>query len=446
MKNGYRIILPVFLPLVLLFSVLYLVQERQDIDLEYRTCISNAESYAENGLPEEAIASYKEALAIRPSMEVYLSVGELYLNQQEYRDAIRWYEDEMAVAYPNDSRTYEFAIRTLLAQGNTREAFQVYDQCQERKASSDAIVCQMEAIWYSFDLKGEYSQVKGFSGSTQLAAVKQGERWGYINANGSRVISNLFQKAGSFTDLAPVVDQDGEAYFIDTSGNKKLTTSYFTDQDPEFGEIVEFQDKQSGLIAAYNGELWNYYDAQTYQKKFGGYVNVMPIVNGVGAVSRDGKAWALISQDGQELTGFDYEQIVADSKAVICCTNAIIVRQDGSYRLIDKTGQPIGQAKYEEAYAFNENSLAAVKKDGKWIFVSETGEERDLGDFEELKSFSSGIAAAKQGGKWGYIDSNGEWIIEPQFEDAEAFFSKGCAFVETEKNVWRLLVLYRFQH
>ena len=134
-------------------------------------------------------------------------------------------------------------------------------------------------------------------------------------------------------------------------------------------------------------------------------------------------------------------------RGVPCRGAAVLVRQDGVYRLLDKTtGQPIGSSTYEDARAFNENSLAAVKKDGRWIFLSETGEETDLGDFEDAKSFSAGVAAAKQNGKWGYINQAGEWIIQPQFEDAKAFCASGVAFVKTDEETWNLLMLYRFHH
>lgn len=446
MKKKYQIILPVLLPLALIISVAYMIQGRADKDMEYKSYISAAETYAEKGILSDAVASYQSALKINPSIETYLALGELYLKQEEYRNAFDWYEDELLNLYPQDSRTYEFGIRTLLAQNNAKEAFQVYDLYQRHNLKSEIIEQEMQKIWYSFDLSGEYEEVRGFSNVNEIAAVKMGDTWGYIDTSGSRVIANLYQSVGDFSNLAPVVDQTGEAFFIDTSGDKKLTASYFLDSDPEFGKITKFQNIQSNLVLAYNDEIWNYYDVNNYQKRFGGYFDALPVTNGVGAVSQDGDTWALISENGEKLTEFVYDQVVIDNKEVLCRNNAVIVQKDGEYWLVDKTGQQINGTGYEKACAFNENSLAAVKKEGRWIFVSEAGEEQSIGDFEEAKSFSAGAAAVKKDGKWGYIDMQGEWIIEPQFYDAEAFCSGGCAFVKTEENVWQLLKLYRFHH
>lgn len=439
--------MPVVLPLALAGSFLFLVKSRMETRAEYNGYMKAAAEYAQNGVLTDAVANYQAAIRISPTPEGYLAVGQLYLDNQQYREAEKWYTNELLELYPDDARSYEFGLRTALAQEDPAQAFTVYEAYQDRGLQSDAVEEQIKTVWYSFDLQGDYEDVGAFSLSNNLAAVQERGNWGYIGTDGSRVVSNIYASAGMFGDIAPVVDQNGEAYYIDAAGNKKLTASYFLSQDPDFGQITRFEVIQSGLVLAYNGDTWNYYDAETHQKRFGGYKDATLITNGTGAVSQDGRSWALISQDGTELTGYDFQEVLTDEKGVPCRTAAVIVRQDGQYRLVNKdNGQPIGDGVYEDACAFNENSLAAVKKNGRWIFVSENGAETDLGDLEEAKSFSAGVAAAKKGGKWGYINQSGEWIIEPQFYDAKAFTSAGVAFVKAKEDKWQLLELYRFQH
>lgn len=442
----YQVIMPIALPVALAVSVVYMVKQRTETNYQYQSYMQAAADYEKNGIVEDAIASYQAALQIQPSLDGYLAIGTIYMDEQNYYEAETWYRDELAVNYPDDSRTYAFGIQAMMAQGNAREAFSIYDTAQERNLVDDSLRELMQPIWYSFDLVGDYTAVTGFSNTAGLAAVRYADNWGYVDTEGGRVVDYLYSQAGTFGEVAPVVDETGEAYFIDTAGNKKITASYFLEKDPEFGQIQQFLPVQSGLVAAYNGQIWNYYDASTYEKRFGGYAQATQITNGVGGVSQDGKKWALISQDGQLLTDFVYDEVVTDDKGVPCRTQALIVRQDGGYRLVDRAGQPVGSTVYEDACAFYDNNLAAVKKDGRWIFVSETGEETDLGDFEQVKSFAAGAAPAKQNGKWGYIDQEGTWIIEPQFEDAGTFNSSGVAFVQTEEEKWELLKLFRFHH
>lgn len=442
----YQVIMPLALPFALAASVFYMVQQRTDVNTQYRQYIQAAEEYLRNDVVSDALDSYQAAMQLNPTLEVALAVGQVYFDHGEYRQAENWYEDELLAVYPEESDTYRFGIETQLAQGNVREAYQIYDLYQERGLQSDAVEQTIQPVRYSFDLIGDYEAVAAFSNTADLAAVQQNGGWGYIDTTGSKVIANLYAQAGTFADLAPVVDSEGEAFYIDATGNKKLTASYFLEKDPELGKVERFGDIQSGLVMAYNGNVWNYYDRESHEKRFGGYEYATVITGGVGGVSHDGKNWALISADGQELTDFVFEEIVLDAKGVPCRTNALLVRQGGQYLLVDTAGAPISDNRYDDARAFNEAGLAAVRKDGRWIAVNETGEETDLGDFEDLKSFSAGVAAAKQGGKWGYIDQAGTWLIEPQFADAQDFNSSGVAFVQDEKETWHLLSLFRMHH
>lgn len=442
----YQVIMPVALPIALAISFFYMVQGRVETNTAYQGHIQAAQAYAQNGVINDALTEYTAAIAINPRIETYLAVGQLYMDQQEYRTAQQWYERKLLETYPADARTYEFGITAQLAQDNTREAYSIYDSYQSRGLQSKAVEALMQPIWYSFDLLGGYAEVGAFGNSNVIAPVKESETWSYINVEGSRAVDGVYQQAGAAGELTPVVDAEGEAYYIDAAGNKKLTASYFLAQDAEMGTITAFKPAASNLALATNGEIWNYYNVETYQKVFGGYKDATLITNGVGAVSQDGNTWALIAADGQTLTGYEYQQILSDEKGVICRGDAVIAEKDGVYRLLDTAGGAIGQTGYEDARAFCDTGMAAVKKDGRWIFVSMSGEEKDMGDFEELQSFSCGIAAARQNGKWGYINENSEWVIEPQFEEAKAFCSAGVAFVKTTEDTWKLLSLYRYHH
>ena len=441
----YQVIMPLALPIALAASVYYTVDQRMAAANEYRGYLQAAEQYAQHDLLDKAVASYQKALELNPTADTYLAVGNLYLEYEKYNDAAEWYSGELLENCPEDIRTYEFGIRTELAQENIREAFQVYDEAQDRGMEADALQEWMQPVWYSFELVGDYDDVAGFSESG-LAAVRREDKWGYINTSGNRVLNYSYTQAGPFGNLAPVVDGNGEACFVDTSGNKQMTTTYFLEKDPDFGQIRQFGAVGDNVVPAYNGKVWNYYDGSTYEKKAGGYAQATGMSNGVAAVSQDGKTWALLSADGQQLTDFVFEEVLADDTGAICRSDAIIVRQDGSYHLVDRTGQPIGSATYEEACAFQGGSLAAVKKAGHWLLVSPTGEEREVGYFQQLQSVSGGVAAARSDGKWGYIDGSGNWVIEPQFEEVKGLQSTGVAFVKPVDGKWQLLKLYRMNH
>ncbi len=304
----------------------------------------------------------------------------------------------------------------------------------------------IDTIKYEYDLKGSFTDVSPFSNSTGTAAVEYNDAWGYVDTDGEKEISYRFAEAGVFGSYAAVVTTDGEAMYIDTDGNEKINEAFILENDPDFGQVEKFQSIQSNMILAYNGEVWNYYDAETYQKIMGDFAGAYPVTNGVGAVQDSAGLWALISSEGKLLTDYCYDEVVADEKGVICRTDAIIVQLDGDYILVDHNGNQIGGATYEAACGFNDSTYAAVQKDGTWIFVDPSGNEIALGEYDGAKSFSNGYAAVQQDDLWGFIDMNGELVISCSFYDAGPFYSTGVAFVKAEEETWKLLSLYSYNH
>ena len=66
--------------------------------------------------------------------------------------------------------------------------------------------------------------------------------------------------------------------------------------------------------------------------------------------------------------------------------------------------------------------LAAVKINGKWGYIDETGEFIINPQFEDAGLFAdNGLAWIMVHGKYGYIDETGTIVINPQFDEARGF-------------------------
>ena len=77
---------------------------------------------------------------------------------------------------------------------------------------------------------------------------------------------------------------------------------------------------------------------------------------------------------------------------------------------------------------FFAQELALVREDGKFGYIDKTGKYKVEPKFEDAKSFSDGMAAAEQDDLWGFIDASGKWAIEPQYEKVK-YFNSGYALV-----------------
>lgn len=442
--RGYKKIMPIILTFALAGSAIYSFQNQAEKLDQYNSNLAQARIYAEKGIEKDAIEHYQEVIALNPSLQVSLEAGEVYLDHEDRRSAKAWYTKELLEKYPKEAETYLYGIRVCAQWDDYKGLFSIYKEYQNRGLSSDKVEEFVKPYLYTYSLSGTYEETGAFSTAAGLAAAKSEGRWGYVDTTGKRKISYRFDEAGLFGEYAPVKDQNGRMYYVDTGGNEKINEKFILEKDPDFGSVKELKNVHSNMILAYNGEMWNYYSLETFEKLFGGYSNALPVSNGIGAVSRDGKKWALISAEGMLLTDFVYDSILADKKDIVCRNNILIAQLNGAYILIDSSGKQIGSNSYTEARPFNDTTYAAVKKNGKWIFVDGSGEEHDFGNFEDAQSFSNGLAAVKVEGKWGYINAAGEMVVENTFYDAGAFNNAGSAFVQTRPKCWQLLRLYYF--
>src|ERR1019366_7878495 len=77
--------------------------------------------------------------------------------------------------------------------------------------------------------------------------------------------------------------------------------------------------------------------------------------------------------------------------------------------------------------------LYPVVVDGRWGFVSNSGELVINPQFERADVFAEGLAAVRLD-KWGYVDVSGKVAINPQFDKADVF-SEGLAAVKIGSGV-----------
>lgn len=447
MNSSKKKLFPILFVFVTFIGIYYLFSNRMANLEEYNQKISLAREAAENNILVDARKYYDEALAIHVSPELYEEVANMYLDKEMYQDAERWYERTMLPAYPKEPCTYLVGIKAAIGKNHMADAFDIYDTYQKRKLSDERVEAEIKSIWYAYDRGSRYDQVGPFSNLSGYAAVCTDGLWGYQTASDSLEIGQEYQAAGICGEVAPVIDQSGNAFFIDQEGNVKIPAELFEKEDPEFGKIKEFRGYESGLILASNGETWNFYNAETHKKAFGGFSDAKVVVNGVGAAADEMGMWALINEEGSPTTDFKYQEVLSDRKGYICKDGAVIVNETGKYYLVDSSGNKISSQAYTDARAFYDySSLAAVKKGTEWLFIDEAGQEYNLGKFDEADSFSNGLAAVSIDGKWGYIDRNGDFALPCQFAGAEPVSPFGVCFVKETEDSYTFLSFYKDNH
>ncbi len=439
-----RQLIPIALVFMTVLSVYYMFDSKFQTAAKYDAAVAEGDRQVESGVMVKALESYEKAIALSPSPELLKKVAEGYLKNDDYYSAKRWYERRMVTKYPKESSTYDFGIHMYIEHGDYENAFQAYDTAVKRNALSNQGEQLINQIQYVNELVGSYKEVKSFGNDHIAAVLDYDDKWIFIDTSGMNAFSGKFDKTDNCVQEKAAVVKDGQAMYIDINGDPVITDGYIMEKNSDIDTISEFRDIQSNLILAKVDDVWNYYDATTYEKQHGGYFDATLATLGICGVARGMTSWAIADSKGNLITDYIYESVVVDERGILARNECYFAQNSLMYYLYDLTGKEIA-GPYDEARAFNDNTYAAVKKNDRWIFVDAQGHEKDLGNFENAKSFSNGLAPVQIDGNWGYIDMNGNVVIDCQFVDANMITGYGVGFVKIN-TMWKILKLISKNH
>ena len=430
MKN-YKALVPLALIVCLLLSFYMLVDTRMGTISEYNGYLTEARSKAEQGIAVDALANYTKALAVKNSLDVQLEVGEFLVTMKDVSGAMDW-GVRMTEAFPKSVEPYEFLLARYYEAKDYNRCYALSETINKRGLSSPKITEILNDIKYVFYYGEAYDDVKAYSQG--YCAVQYEGKWGLATRTGKKSAATKFASVGMFINgLAPVTTTDGEAYFIDSTGNKKMVAMVE-------GDVVDLQAPVGDAFAVFNGTTWAFYNTKN-EKISSDYTSVTLPSEGVLAVENNGK-WAVVNLQYEAIGGADYTSVVRDERNIAYRNGALFVNNNGVYTMINKDGAQIGSNTFLNAQLFLDQTYAAVETDKGWTFVNNKG-EFVLNDvyYEEAHSFINGFAAVKKDGMWGYIDMEGNLVIDCQFVDAKDFNDAGCAFVKIE-DIWQMIRLY----
>lgn len=139
--------------------------------------------------------------------------------------------------------------------------------------------------------------------------------------------------------------------------------------------LDDCRDFSDGMAAASKGGLWGFIDTD-------GEWKIKPIYRG---------AWSF--KEGK----------------------ARVKLLDGKYGYINKAGNQVIPANYDEADDFQEG-YAVIKTNNRWQFINHEGKLLTEDSWEQVFPFKNGYARISNGGWWGILNTSGNIIINPLYE------------------------------
>lgn len=255
--------------------------------------------------------------------------------------------------------------------------------------------------------------------------ASDGKAWYFVDDTGKRIVEEAYEAVTPFVDTdgqnLAVVKQDGEYRTIYENGD------WYGRDETGVTDVIGIS---AGRILAQVDDMYGYYDldfnllSQAYQ-----YDAMTKNSCGVAAVKK-GDKWGIITDSGEQVVGFELEDVAVNAIGCAFSGNVAMVKKDGSWQLIDTTGAKIGTATFANAKAPEAAGYIAVADEsGKWGFINREGEMVIDCQYSDAKSFSNQLAAVCIADSWGYIDKKNELAIEAQFQAAEPFYN-GKAIVQ----------------
>ena len=242
-------------------------------------------------------------------------------------------------------------------------------------------VVECDGEKYFIDKSGnrqyDFTIVNGFCNN--IALIRKGKRFGYVDNKGNIIIIPKYKKANEFSyGLAAVQERVklfpfiGKWGYIDTTGKKVV--------DYQYDEASEFSDKIAKV--------------------------------------KKGNKWGIINNEGQQITPLIYEDILN------MWGKLIPAKRKGKWLFLNYKGTEVVPPKYDDIYSkeftFREG-LAAVSINEKWGFIDGSGNEVVPIQYDGVKCFCEGLAAVKLNNKWGFIDKVNQKLTEFKFDKVRDF-------------------------
>lgn len=394
------------------------IQDQLKANAELKTYINN-------------VALYEELIELQPkTLEWYVGLADTYLELKlltKYRKT----GERLIEEFPEKAEGYLILMRFYDEKDAAKNVIKTFVNAPDSIQANAEIRAIYEKHEWTHRLRGAtFDEIGLFSGERYV--VNKKGLYGYRKRDIYNGISTVYTVARPFIEGYAAVLRDGEWYLINKSGYRALATRL---------KLEDLYSLSEGYAVGKVNGKYGYLDTAFQQYHFE-YEDATSFFNGVAAVKKDGK-WALIDKEFTLLTEFVYDDVVRDEANICSRADAVIVRYDGAYRLLDIETKKLADVSFADAKPFY-SEYAAVKKDGAWGFVDAKGKTVIDFEYDDANSCAAEVAAVKKDGYWGCVSIDGDDVLPFEYEDAHSTSPYGLIVVQTSKGYYQFVQYYKF--
>ncbi len=279
--------------------------------------------------------------------------------------------------------------------------------------------------------------------SEGVAAVAIEGKYGYIDKVGRMILDPIYEDAGNFVEGLAPVRISGKYGYIDKRGNFDIPAKYdYADQFSEglarvviSGELGYVNSRGMIVIPIKFDQANRFVNsiAAVKENTFIGYINsegvqvIAPQYLIYGEASdglirfNSADAVGFMNLKGEVMipARFVWADNFSEGLAVV---QSFAEQSDYTFNYINTKGDRPFTQNYQDAYKFSED-LAFVMANGKYGIINKTGAYvvQPVFTMPDINGFSNGFARITEKSGVGYIDRNGNIVIAPQFDEGRPF-------------------------
>jgi len=271
-------------------------------------------------------------------------------------------------------------------------------------------------------IDAKYDKVDIFSDG--FAPVKIGKKWGYIDKTGKLAIDAKYDDARTFSEGLAAVKRGSLWGFVNDEKTEIIPPNYSSVNDfsEGFASVTLLKTGQAAFIDKVGTVFITFKNGE----KPVAFTDGIAVFNN-GFIDKNKKTTSL------QNTFYSYLGFFGDGLAPVKVLKKKIytpITPDDKYGFIDKDLVLRIPDNYDDAGCFS-NGFASVKIGKKWGFINKQGEQVVQAAYDEVGDFfSSGLAVVRIGKKYGFVNETGVHVINIVYDWASDF-SDGLALVTT---------------
>lgn len=434
MKRLLPLIVLLVMGAMLMISWSNISDAKTEVAEKYSTLIKDAEKYEEKQIYVDAVKKYESALKMKPDYDMSMKVAGMYQEMNNEKGYLKMLDNAIScdetnpepyfklIDYYNNAGDMQKLYKELTRAEKALDGSERMTDEQNRKLNSLLKKLRSQISIHTFIGQEFYGFHRYEGKGSSYAKVCVDGLYGIMNAKFSNYVAPEQKDIGyPGGGLIPIY-KNNEYYYIDTDGNRKIVP-----------------DEPATAIGAFGGGKaplqvdgkYGYIDTKMNESHFD-YEFAGSFENGIAPVKQNGK-WFVINPQFAAV-GPNFDEILVDAYGFCAPYGVYFGKSGNNWGMYNTAGEKIADG-FEEVRQFASTQPAAVKKDGKWCFISLDGAIVLETDYADADSFSLGYAPVQKGDLWGCIDQENDVLIDPQFKHLSSFNEEGNAIGENAEGL-----------